>query len=333
MSHLINKPLINDVTIEITNLCQLHCQHCGIWAEEDRYEMSASLVIRLIKELLEKYRIYFISITGGEPFLHKNCGRILKALAFFRERRIITGFGVYCNAAYFEGVKKVLSVYGQYLQGMSLGISIDGSPKTHDRLRGAGAYQKTLKTIQWIVENFGQEIVLEFKFTINRINYSELREVYQLARYFNAKFSPKIMESGVVDYYHRHDMPESKVLSALTQDMIEEVIKQVKNMLNDNYQGVDRELVEAMLVLLVGGKQCIQACATPSKSLFITSRREVYPCLYLSSAGKVSLDGRLPEVLDKVRKEHADNAAQGDCPRCLAYHGFLHKFNLKYLEQ
>ena len=86
-------------------------------------------------------------------------------------------------------------------------------------------------------------------------------------------------------------------------------------------------------VLLAGGKQYIRACATPARSLFITSRRDVYPCLYLPPAGKVSLDGKLPKGLDCIRKKHADNAAQGNCPRCLAYHGFLKDFNLEYLEQ
>ncbi len=51
------KPLLNDITIEITNHCQLHCQHCGIWAEKERHEMTASMVVRMMRELLERYRI------------------------------------------------------------------------------------------------------------------------------------------------------------------------------------------------------------------------------------------------------------------------------------
>lgn len=327
------KPLLNDITIEITNHCQLHCQHCGIWAEKERHEMTASMVVRMMRELLGRYRINFVSITGGEPFLNKNCGRLLKAMSFFRERGEITGFGVYSNAAYLEGVRRVLSAHGAHLRGMHMGISIDGGQETHDRLRGPGAYQKTLKTIEWITENFGSDIILEFKFTINRINYAELGDVYRLARRFKARFSPKIMESGVSDYYHRHDMPDAEFLASPTLAMIESVRTQVAAMLNDDYPGVTRELVEAMMVLLAGGRKCIRACATPARSLFITSRRDVYPCLYLSAAGKVSADGELPEELDSVRKKHADAAAQGNCPGCFAYHGFLKKFNLEYLER
>ena len=325
------KPLLNDITIEITNHCQLHCQHCGIWAEEKRHEMTASLVVRMMRELLAKYRINFVSITGGEPFLNRNCGRLLKAMSFFRERKEITGFGVYSNAAYFEGIRRVFSTYSPHLRGMHMGISIDGNQQAHDRLRGAGAYQKTLKTIDWLSASYGKDIILEFKFTINSVNYAQVKDVYLLARRYKARFSPKIMESGVADYYHRHDMPDTDVLASLTQEMIEIVKGQVSQILTDGYKGVDQPLVEAMMVLLAGGRKCIRACATPARSLFINSRRNVYPCLYMSPAGKLGINGELPKDLDRIRKQHTDDAAQGNCPGCFAYHGFLKKFNLPYL--
>jgi MoaA/NifB/PqqE/SkfB family radical SAM enzyme len=293
--------------------------------------MNASMVVRMMRELLERYRINFVSITGGEPFLNRNCGRLLKAMFLFRERGKITGFGVYTNGAYFEGIKRVLLLQAAYLHGMHMGISIDGRQETHDRLRGPRSYQKTLKTIEWISENFGRDIILEFKFTINRVNYAQLGDVYRLAKRFKARFTPKIMESGVSDYYHRHPMPHTDTLAALTPEMIESVRGQVARMLNDEYPGVDRKLVEAMMVLLVSGRKCIRACATPAKSLFITSRRNVYPCIYLAPAGKLGTNGELPQDLDLVRHKCTDDAIQGHCPGCFAYHGFLKKFNLQYL--
>jgi MoaA/NifB/PqqE/SkfB family radical SAM enzyme len=286
----------------------------------------------MMRNLLERYKINFVSITGGEPFLNRNCGRLLKVMSLARESGGIGGFGVYSNAAYFEGVRRVFSTYGQHLRGMHMGISIDGGQETHDRLRGPGAYGKSLKTIEWIAANHGKDIILEFKFTINRINFAELGDVYRLAQRFKARFSPKIMESGVSDYYHRHQMPDTDTLASPTAEMIESVRHQVDEMLNDDYPGVDRKLVEAMMVLLAGGRKCIRACATPARSLFINSRRNVYPCLYMSAAGKVGDRGELPQDLDRVRQKHTDDAAQGNCPGCFAYHGFLKDFNLQFLQ-
>lgn len=326
-----NKPLLNDITVEITNQCQLRCRQCGIWAEKERHELTSSKIVRMIQELLVTNRINFVSITGGEPFLNRNCGRLIRAMFFFRERGKITGFGVYSNGAYVEGIKRVLLAQAAYVRGMHMGISIDGRQETHDRLRGDGAYQKTLRTIEWLSENFSKDIILEFKFTINRINYAQLEDVYRLARRFKARFTPKIMESGVSGYYHRHRMPHTDKLAALTPLMIKSVRDQVTRILSERYPGVDRELVEAMMILLAGGRSRISACATAAKSLFINSRGYVYPCLYLPAVGKLGLKGELPQDLDRMRRRYADEALQGHCPGCFAYHGFLKKFNLQYL--
>lgn len=326
------KSLLHSVTIEITNRCQLRCQHCGIWAEEESNEMTAGLVVRMIGNLLDRFKIHFVSITGGEPFLNRSCGRILKALCLLRDRGVIRGVGVYTNAAYSEGIRRVFSSYEKDLRGLEVGISIDGRRETHDRLRGPGSYQKTLKTVEWITEKFGKEIILDFKFTINKTNYMELSDVYRLAKRFNARFYPKIMETGVANYYHRQEMLNVDKLASLTPNMVKEIRRQVTGILQDGYFGVDSELVKAMMILLDGGRKCIHACATPKKALFINSRRDIYPCLYSSPAGKVDEKGNLPADLDQVRQIHARDAADGHCPGCFAYHGFLKKFNLQYLQ-
>lgn len=328
-----NKPLLHSVTIEITNRCQLRCQHCGIWAEKERHEMTFGLVVHMMGKLLARYRIRFVSITGGEPFLNKDCGRILKAMCLLRKYGVIRGVGVYTNAAYFEGIRRVFSSHGQNLGGLEMGISIDGGQETHDCLRGPGSYQKTLRTIEWITEKFGKKIMLDFKFTVNKINYMELDDVYRLAKRFHARFYPKIMETGVINYYHRRKMSNTDKLASLTPNMEKEIRRQVAGILKDGYFGVDSELVKAMMALLTGGRKCVHACATPGKALFINSRRYVYPCLYLSPAGKVDDNGNLPVGIDQVRQMHAHDAAQGHCPGCFSYHGFLKKFNLRYLEK
>lgn len=293
--------------------------------------MSSSLVVRMMRELLARYSINFVSITGGEPFLNPDCGRMIKAMSLFRSRGKIKEFGIYSNAAYTAGIQRVFTIHADYLPGMQMGISIDGDRPTHDRLRGDGAYKKTLKTIEWIVDNFGKDIILDFKFTVNRVNFSQMAKVYQLAKYYKARFTPKAMEADVSHYYHRHRMPGTIALAALTPQMIKSIRGQVDRILNDGYHGVDRELVKGMMVLLSAKEKCIAACETPARALFINSRRWVYPCIYMSPAGRLGSKGELPKELDRVRQLHAAQAAKGQCPGCNAYHGFLKKFNLQYL--
>ncbi len=332
MPNLEKKSIINDVTIEITNHCQLHCRHCGIWSEKERHDIKASCVIRMLRELLERYRIYFISLTGGEPFLHSQCGSLLRALSTFCEHGEISGFGVYTNAACTERIQKALSVLGDSMCGMEMGISIDGLKDTHDLLRGSGAYDRTMQTVKWIVENFRKSIEIELKFTINSLNYAQLIDVYRLARDLQVKFSPKLMESQVLNYYHRSFTNDTGQLAHLSPEMVEQVCRQIETILRDDYSGIDRVMVQAMRVVLLNGTAAIRGCMTPARALFITSRRDVYPCLYLPPVGNVGLDGTLPMALDTLRVQYADAALQGGCPKCVSYHGFMKLFNLEFLQ-
>jgi len=326
------KILLDDVTIEITNQCQLRCRHCGIWAETGRHEMEASLIVRMMRELFKRYRLSFVSLTGGEPFLHKHCGKLLTALSFFRERGDVDRFGIYTNGADGEAIQRLLSDRRHQLKDMVMGISLDGSQATHDQLRGPGAYQKTLQTIEWVSRDF-KEISLELKFTINRMNYHELTDVYRLARYYNARFSPKIMESHVAGYYHRCSISGVQGLAALSADMLDQVRRQLDDIAQSGYFGIDRDLLRMTAGLLYHGRDCISGCKTPGRVLFINCRREVYPCLYLPSAGRVCDDGRMPESLEETRRARFAAAIQGNCPGCFAYHGFLKRFNLPYFRE
>jgi MoaA/NifB/PqqE/SkfB family radical SAM enzyme len=325
------KPILKDITVEVTNRCQLHCRACGIWREEKLHEISAPRFVRMMEGLLKAYRVESVSITGGEPFLHHGLSGILRSLALLKARRRITGFGVYTNGACVEAVQALLRREKAALKGMDVGVSVDGGEAVHDLLRGKGAYAKTLRSLEFLAEECSEEVSLELKFTISRINYAQIAHVYALSRRLGARFSPKIMEEGVSSYYHRQGSREIGGLLPLTGRMRMAVRRQLLEMISDGAEGLDVPMVEAVLGLLDGGRDRILACATPQKSLFITSRGDVYPCLYMPAACCVGQDGSVPPQLDLARKALSRLARKGDCPRCFAYHGFLKSYNLRYL--
>ncbi len=325
------KAVLRDVTVEVTNRCQLRCRACAIWKERSRREISASRFIRLTESLLRNYQVRFISVTGGEPFLHPGIGGVLRFLALMRSRGLVTGYGVYTNGACTARIQRLFKSQGRMFNGIEVGVSVDGDEQAHDALRGKGAYRKTMKTLEFLAGECRDSVKLELKFTINRVNYHALGEVYRLARRFGARFSPKIMEYGVAAYYHRSGGPGVQALSSLTALMRSSVRAQVLDILHGGAEGIDRAMAEAVLHLLDSGRKGISACATPKNSLFITSGGDVHPCLYMPPVGCVDLKGGLPDGLDLQRGVMFRSAKKGDCPGCFAYHGFLKPFNLRYL--
>ena len=76
---------------EITQRCNLNCIYCyNVWNETDYPEKEPGLdeIKFLFNKLLDETNIDQISISGGEPMLHKD---IYEVAAFLKEKKIKTG--------------------------------------------------------------------------------------------------------------------------------------------------------------------------------------------------------------------------------------------------
>jgi radical SAM protein with 4Fe4S-binding SPASM domain len=134
--------------LEVTRRCQLHCVHCYANAGKQlNRELPLSTLIQLVDELPslgwnpESARIELI---GGEPLLRTD---IKKLVAEICQRgysiRLFTN-GLLLNTNDIYWLQKPL---------IEVSISIDGTEKTHDALRGKGTYEKALNAIKLLVRN------------------------------------------------------------------------------------------------------------------------------------------------------------------------------------
>lgn len=125
----------------ITHRCNLRCTHCY----QDDYACSAGLDSLL--PVLDKYERFLkergylgkINLTGGEP---------LTSAAFFPLCREIQSrgisFNILTNGTLIdeENARKIAAVCPGWVQ-----ISLDGTERTHDRIRGEGAFSAALRGI------------------------------------------------------------------------------------------------------------------------------------------------------------------------------------------
>ncbi len=320
---------IDDLTVEITNRCCLHCRWCDIWREQDLNEISLVSLTATVEKLQQSFRINGISITGGEPFLHPDIAGILKTLALWRAQRRISSFGVYSSGACPDIIDKILKKDAPILSGMDIGISIDGLEKTHDMLRGRGAYRQTWKTLRRLYRGYSGMFDVELKFTANGLNCHELYDVYELACAHGFRFTPKVVESHVPAYYHRGaggQRPESQGdhFFPVLRDQILRILRQ------EAYAPVgvvQPKMLKILLRLVEEGSGVIRVCKTPARTFFITSRGDVYPCLYMSSAGSIDPESLCSPYFFEQRTACIVRGAKADCSGCSSYHGFLKSFN------
>jgi sulfatase maturation enzyme AslB (radical SAM superfamily) len=175
-----SKPFIYG-SADIINVCNLHCSHCYWWKtrRNELDELSIKDWRKIIQDTFKKHHVYVVTLVGGEPMMRQD---IIKVFCDEMPRRVC----VVTNGTY--PLIRFDNLYFYW-------ISLDGTEKVHDSIRGEGAYAKTKKNILdyikgpnrngkpawkdiWITMTINSlnhdaidDLVHEWKETINKIGF------------------------------------------------------------------------------------------------------------------------------------------------------------------
>ncbi|GEM_PF-5972891 len=135
--------------IAITSTCNLNCKHCyqGKQVKQERFVLPYYKIEEIVLDVMNEFKNNKIIITGGEPFTHPEINKILEFLKKRPEAKIV----VMTN-----GTKLPEKAFE--LQNVEYSISLDGPKEVHEKIRGKGTYEKTLKNIQKIKEKTGAKV-------------------------------------------------------------------------------------------------------------------------------------------------------------------------------
>ncbi len=138
-----------------TMRCNLRCYGCYA-AEYEKEEMETALIHRILREARE-VGIYFITISGGEPFIRPDLLDIFEAHSDMY-------FQVYTNGTLIDdAMVKKLARLGNVLPA----ISVEGMEKETDARRGPGAFQKIVSAMARLRE---EGVLFGFSATATREN-------------------------------------------------------------------------------------------------------------------------------------------------------------------
>jgi Fe-coproporphyrin III synthase len=148
---------------DIINVCNLHCTHCYWWLNRKNSEndgMSSEEWRKIIRNTFKKLRIPIITLVGGEPTLRPD---LIEVFCDEMPRRVC----VVTNATY--PLKRFKNLYFYW-------VSIDGTERIHDNIRGKGTYAKTKQNILDYIDgpkNRGKPAWKDIwiAMTINSLNY------------------------------------------------------------------------------------------------------------------------------------------------------------------
>jgi MoaA/NifB/PqqE/SkfB family radical SAM enzyme len=157
-------------SVDVNNVCNLHCTHCYWWLnrKEEGQDMTAEDWKKIIKTTFNKQHIFITTLVGGEPTLRPD---IIEVFCKEMPKRVC----VVTNGTFPLRHYKGLYFYW---------VSLDGTEKVHDSIRGQGMYAKTKKNILDYIagpERNGRPAWKEIwiSMTINSLNYMTIEELIE----------------------------------------------------------------------------------------------------------------------------------------------------------
>jgi Fe-coproporphyrin III synthase len=148
---------------DIINICNLHCTHCYWWLnrKDDVKELSPEDWRQIIRNTFKKQSVLGVTLVGGEPTMRPDVIEV-----FCKEMP-----GVVCVVTNGNfPLRRFEKLYFYW-------ISLDGTEKAHDSIRGEGTYAKTKNNILEYVKGPPRNGKPAYKdiwlsMTINSLNYS-----------------------------------------------------------------------------------------------------------------------------------------------------------------
>ncbi len=291
------------VVFNITERCNLRCPHCFADARSDLPEKPYDEIVDALQKL-QDCNIDGITISGGEPTLLDDLPELVP-----RFLEVCDTVGVNTNGTIIN--ERILSVLPQVHK---IGVSLDGSTSDiNDRVRGVGSFRRTLRTMRRICDK-GLSDRLHITATANRLNYTDLADILEVARGLSAELGVNY----VFDMGRAHENLNMLALSGKQEyDCKINLLKKCEEIGYPPYPGkyytsaiqYARFQCPAGYMLFISANGNMYPCSALIKNEFCLGN--IYTC---DSVRNVLLDH---PVMQQLRQDHIDDEPYYDrCKTC-----------------
>jgi AdoMet-dependent heme synthase len=186
-----NKGPVFIVPWRCTFACDSQCVHCTSAGKPAAADEIGTEDAKKIVDQAADFGATFFGITGGQPFLRKD---LFEVLDYATEKGLSTSIITDGRLLDEEAFKRIIK------NQTKISISIDGSEKTDDAIRGKGAYRAAVSAI----ERFSKEKLLNclvYTFAnageVTNANQADIRHVLDLAKKYDARW---VVFHGMIPY-------------------------------------------------------------------------------------------------------------------------------------
>ncbi len=180
-----NKAHLEQISIKITNACNLRCKMCAQWGEKGyNFDKPTSVIKETVPLAVYKKMVDdvahlkpFVYIWGGEPFMYPD---LMPLMRYMKEKNII--FSVVTNGTWLkENAEEIVDAGWDALM-----LSLDGPKHIHDSIRGKeGTFDTLMEGIQAVKEEKAKRNSIKpyimMLSTTTKDNAAYLSEIFQAA--------------------------------------------------------------------------------------------------------------------------------------------------------
>lgn len=226
------------LTFSVTNVCQSRCKTCKIWQlyldnpEKRKEELTLDEIKKVFKSL---GHIYFLNISGGEPFLRKDLPEIIElAMRYLKPGIVHIPTNAIASEAVERQTRKILEIITKYNSKVPLTVkpSFDGIGDEHDRIRGVkGNFQKVLDTVSRL-KKINEEYPLlhiELGTVVSNENVDHLDEIADYAHSLGIESYRNEIAEQRAEFFNKQDpiTPTGQEYEKLMKDFSEKIRKNI----------------------------------------------------------------------------------------------------------
>lgn len=255
--HFNGKPQLTNIHIEITSKCNERCIHCYIPHENKIDNIDPALFYDILKQCKDMNLLY-LTLSGGEPMLHKNfCDFLKKCREYDFSVNILSNLTL-LNDNHLEEMK------ANPLLGVQVSL-YSMNPRIHDAItQMKGSFEKTKNAILRLIEN---DIPLQISCPIMKQNKDCYGDVVKWAE--NHKI--QVGDDYVIIARYNHTINNLNCRLS-----INEVKDLIYSKASSNASYLEQLEIEAEKKKYVEPNDFV--CSVCNSSICIAENGNVYPC-------------------------------------------------------
>lgn len=250
--------------VSVSDRCNLSCEHCMSSSSPEGEKRLTNEDLMTIADEAADAGVFQITIGGGEPLIYRGIWDVVNHM---RNRHLgvsLTTNGLVVRDSDIENLKKY---------SVKTNVSIDGAPRTHDRIRGKnGAYERTVANIRRMI---AAGVTPDIRYTLMNSNLGDVDHMITLSQDLGLPLRPRRAKpSGRV-------LEGSEIITEPTPEYFDAVIR-----LNT---ALDCGLEDMMSLNPTPNEDYIMSdtdCGAGTRLAFIDEDGSISPCTFLGDGFK-----------------------------------------------